>query len=60
MAKVLRTGSIELKQKFKIPFSDSSLYSSLLPVITSAINKVSIKAKLAGSALVLTPGYKIA
>lgn len=60
MAKVLRTGSTELKQKFKIPFSDSSLYSSLLPVITSAINKVSIKAKLAGSALVLTPGYKIA
>lgn len=60
MAKVLRTGTTELKQKFKIPFSDSSLYSSLLPVITSAINKVSIKAKLAGSALVLTPGYKIA
>lgn len=60
MAKVLRTGKPELKQKFKIPFSDSSLYSSLLPVITSAINKVSIKAKLAGSALVLTPGYKIA
>lgn len=60
MAKVLRTGSTKLKQKFKIPFSDSSLYSSLLPVITSAINKVSIKAKLAGSALVLTPGYKIA
>lgn len=60
MAKVLRTGTAELKAQFKIPFSDSSLYSSLLPTLTSAINNVSIKAKLAGSALVLTPGYKIA
>lgn len=60
MSKILRRGTAELKQKFKIPFSDSALYNSLMPVITSAINNVSIKAKLAGNALVLTPGYKIA
>lgn len=60
MSKILRRGTAELKQNFKIPFSDSALYSSLMPVITSAINNVSIKAKLAGNALVLTPGYKIA
>ena len=44
---------------FKIPLSDPSIYSQILPVLVSIINKKSIKRKFSGSGCVMVPGYDI-
>lgn len=58
ISKVLKSNNEELKQNFSIPFSDSTLYGSLLPSIATVINNKGIKGKYKGLALVLTPGFK--
>lgn len=42
---------------FKVPFSDSNIYSQILPTLVSIINKKSIKRKYVGSGCVMIPGY---
>ncbi len=42
---------------FKVPFSDSNIYSQILPTLVSIINKKSIKRKYIGSGCVMIPGY---
>ena len=44
---------------FKIPFSDSNIYSQILPTLVSIINKKSIKRKYPGSGCVMIPGYNV-
>lgn len=44
---------------FKLPFSDSSIYSQILPTFASSINNKSIKRKFPGSGCVMCPGYNI-
>ena len=44
---------------FKIPFSDSNIYSQILPTLVSMINKKSIKRKYPGSGCVMVPGYNV-
>lgn len=44
---------------FKIPFSDSNIYSQILPTLVSMINNKSIKRKYPGSGCVMVPGYNI-
>lgn len=58
ISKVLKSNSDELKKDLAIPFSDATLYSSLLPSIATVINNKGIKGKYKGLALVLTPGFK--
>lgn len=58
ISKVLKSNNEELKQNFAIPFSDATLYGSLLPSIATVINNKGIKGKYKGLALVLTPGFK--
>lgn len=58
ISKVLKSNNEELKQNFNIPFSDATLYGSLLPSIATVINNKGIKGKYKGLALVLTPGFK--
>jgi hypothetical protein len=43
----------------KIPFSDTSVLSSVVGSITSNINKTAIKRKYSGLAAVLVPAYDI-
>lgn len=58
ISKVLKSNSDELKKDLAIPFSDATLYGSLLPSIATVINNKGIKGKYKGLALVLTPGFK--
>lgn len=58
ISKVLKSNSEELKKDLAIPFSDATLYGSLLPSIATVINNKGIKGKYKGLALVLTPGFK--
>lgn len=58
ISKVLKSNNEDLKQNFAIPFSDATLYGSLLPSIATVINNKGIKGKYKGLALVLTPGFK--
>ncbi len=58
ISKVLKSNSDELKKNLAIPFSDATLYGSLLPSIATVINNKGIKGKYKGLALVLTPGFK--
>ena len=58
ISKVLKSNSNELKKDLAIPFSDATLYGSLLPSIATVINNKGIKGKYKGLALVLTPGFK--
>ena len=44
---------------FKVPFSDSNIYSQILPTLVSIINKKSIKRKYPGSGCVMIPGYNV-
>lgn len=45
---------------FKIPLSDSNVYSQILPTLVSIINKKSIKRKFSGSGCVMIPGFNVA
>ena len=45
---------------FKIPLSDSNIYSQILPTLVSIINKKSIKRKFSGSGCVMIPGFNVA
>lgn len=45
--------------EFKLPNSDNSLYSQVIPTFVSNINKKSIKRKYPGSGCVMVPGYGI-
>lgn len=45
---------------FKIPLSDSNIYSQILPTLVSVINKKSIKRKFSGSGCVMIPGFNVA
>lgn len=58
ISKVLKSNGDELKKDLAIPFSDATLYGSLLPSIATVINNKGIKGKYKGLALVLTPGFK--
>lgn len=58
ISKVLKSNSDALKKDLAIPFSDATLYGSLLPSIATVINNKGIKGKYKGLALVLTPGFK--
>lgn len=58
ISKVLKSNNNDLKQDLAIPFSDATLYGSLLPSIATVINNKGIKGKYKGLALVLTPGFK--
>lgn len=58
ISKVLKSNNDELKKDLAIPFSDATLYGSLLPSIATVINNKGIKGKYKGLALVLTPGFK--
>lgn len=58
ISKVLKSNSDKLKKDLAIPFSDATLYGSLLPSIATVINNKGIKGKYKGLALVLTPGFK--
>lgn len=58
ISKVLKSNNDELKKNLAIPFSDATLYGSLLPSIATVINNKGIKGKYKGLALVLTPGFK--
>ena len=44
---------------FKVPFSDSNIYSQILPTLVSIINKKSIKRKYPGSGCVMIPAYNV-
>lgn len=44
---------------FKVPFSDSNIYSQILPTVVSIINKKSIKRKYPGSGCVMIPGFNV-
>lgn len=44
---------------FKIPFSDSNLYTQTISTFVSSINSKSIKRKYPGSGCVMVPGYDI-
>ena len=44
---------------FKIPLSDSNIYSQILPTLVSIINKKSIKRKFSGSGCVMIPGFNV-
>ena len=48
-----------LQDVFKIPFSDSNIYSQILPTLVSMINNKSIKRKYIGSGCVMVPGYNV-
>lgn len=48
-----------LADAFKIPFSDSNIYSQILPTVVSMINKKSIKRKYPGSGCVMIPGFNV-
>lgn len=43
----------------KIPFSDPSIYSSIMSTFVSTINKKSIKRKYNGTGAVMVPGYNM-
>lgn len=43
----------------KIPFSDPSIYSSIIPTLASVINKKSIKRQYPGQGTVMVPGYDL-
>ena len=43
--------------QFKIPFSDSAIYSSIIPTYVSLINKGAIKGKYPGLGAILCPGF---
>lgn len=58
ISKVLKSNNDDLKKDLAIPFSDATLYGSLLPSIATVINNKGIKGKYKGLALVLTPGFK--
>lgn len=58
ISKVLKSNNDNLKKDLAIPFSDATLYGSLLPSIATVINNKGIKGKYKGLALVLTPGFK--
>ena len=45
--------------EFKLPNSDNSLYSQIIPTFVSSINSKSIKRKYPGSGCVMVPGYGI-
>ena len=42
---------------YKIPFSDSAIYSSIIPTYVSLINKGAIKGKYPGLGAILCPGF---
>ena len=44
---------------FKVPFSDSNIYSQILPTFVSLINQKSIKRKYPGSGCVMVPAYNV-
>lgn len=44
---------------FKIPFSDSNIYSQILPTLVSIINRKSIKRKYPGAGCVMVPGFNV-
>lgn len=44
---------------FKIPFSDTNIYTQILPTLVSIINSKSIKRKYVGSGCVMVPGYNV-
>lgn len=44
---------------FKIPFSDTNIYTQILPTLVSIINKKSIKRKYPGSGCVMVPGFNV-
>lgn len=48
-----------LQDLFKVPFSDSNVYSQILPTIVSIINQKSIKRKYPGSGCVMIPGFNV-
>lgn len=48
-----------LQDIFKVPFSDSNIYSQILPTMVSIINKKSIKRKYPGSGCVMVPGFNV-
>lgn len=48
-----------LQDVFKVPFSDSNIYSQILPTVVSIINKKSIKRKYPGSGCVMIPGFNV-
>lgn len=43
--------------KYIIPLSDSNIYSQILQIFSSIINKKSIKREYPGNGMVMTPGY---
>lgn len=48
-----------LRDVFKVPFSDSNIYSQILPTVVSIINQKSIKRKYPGSGCVMIPGFNV-
>lgn len=48
-----------LRDIFKVPFSDSNIYSQILPTVVSIINQKSIKRKYPGSGCVMIPGFNV-
>lgn len=48
-----------LQDEFKIPVSDSNIYSQVLPTLVSLINQKSIKRKIMGAGCVMIPSYNI-
>jgi len=45
--------------EFVIPLSDSNVYSQILNVFSSIINKKSIKREYPGNGMIMTPGFEI-
>lgn len=48
-----------LYDKFKIPFSDANIYSTILSTLSSVLNSKSIKRKYPGTGQVMIPSYGI-
>lgn len=48
-----------MDDKLKLPFSESNLYSQVLPCIAGLVNKKSIKRKYPGAGCVMVPSYNI-
>lgn len=48
-----------LYDKFKIPFSDANVYSTILSTLSSVLNSKSIKRKYPGTGQVMVPSYGV-
>lgn len=59
ISKLFNTYDNHTLAPFKLAFSDSNLYSTILSTFMSNLNKKSIKRKYPGSGCVMVPGYGI-